>query len=91
MAMTPLERKAAFKAAVTLRQVTMAEAAAALGVSYNHLMLVLAGERVGSTRLEDGIADFVGRTAGEMFEPRAGRDPEATADTSGRKRRRAAP
>lgn len=70
MAMTPLERKAAFKAAVTLRQVTMAEAAASMGVSYNHLLLVLGGERVGSERLERAIADFVGRPAGEMFERR---------------------
>lgn len=70
MAMTPLQRKAAFKAAVTLRQVTMAEAAATLGVSYNHLSLVLGGERIGSARLEEGIASFVGRERGEMFERR---------------------
>jgi len=70
MAMTPLQRKAAFKAAVTLRQVTMAEAAAALGVSYNHLSLVLRGERLGSARLEAGIASFVGRERDEMFERR---------------------
>lgn len=89
MAMTPLERKAAFKAAVTLRQVTMAEAAAALGVSYNHLMLVLAGERVGSARLEDGIAEFVGRTRSQMFDER---EPKGeSAPPQGRKARRAAP
>lgn len=70
MAMTPLERKAAFKAAVTLRQVTMAQAAASVGVSYNHLLLVLGGERIGSERLERAIADFVGRTPAEMFERR---------------------
>jgi hypothetical protein len=70
MAMTPLERKAAFKSAVTLRQVTMAQAAASMGVSYNHLLLVLGGERVGSERLERAIADFVGRSVGEMFERR---------------------
>lgn len=70
MAMTPLQRKAAFKAAVTLRQVTMAEAAGALGVSYNHLSLVLGGERIGSARLEEGIAGFVGRERAEMFERR---------------------
>ena len=67
MAMTPLQRKAAFKAAVTLREVTMAEAAHELGVSYNHLTLVLKGERVGSARLEQEIADFVGRPVGEVF------------------------
>lgn len=82
MAMTPLERKAAFRAAVTLRQVTMAEAATALGVSYNHLSLVLRGERVGSARLEEGIATFVGRDRGEMFErrgPPARRGPKKRA------------
>jgi hypothetical protein len=41
--MTPLERKAAFKAAVTMRQCTAAVAARQLKVSYNHLMLVLNG------------------------------------------------
>lgn len=71
MAMTPLQRKAAFKAAVTLRQVTMAQAAATLGVSYNHLLLVLGGERIGSARLEEAIAAFVGRGRGEMFERRS--------------------
>jgi transcriptional regulator with XRE-family HTH domain len=67
MAMTPLERKAAFRAAVTLRQITMAEAAAELGVSYNHLTLVINGERVGSARLEEGISGVVGRSVSELF------------------------
>lgn len=67
MAMTPLERKAAFRASVTLRQVTMAEAAAQLGISYNHLTLVISGERVGSSRVEEGIAAAIGRPAAEVF------------------------
>ena len=67
MAMTPLERKAAFRAAVTLRQITMVEAAAELGVSYNHLTLVINGERVASVRLEQGIAAFLGRSVNEVF------------------------
>jgi transcriptional regulator with XRE-family HTH domain len=67
MAMTPLQRKAAFRAAVTLRQITMAEAAHELGVSYNHLTLVLKGERVGSARLEQGIAEFVGQPVHDVF------------------------
>ena len=73
MAMTPLERKAAFRSAVTLRQITMAEAAAELGISYNHLTLVIKGERVGSARLEEGIATVVGRSVREVF----GRTPRA--------------
>ena len=67
MAMTPLERKAAFRAAVTLRQMTMAEAAAQLGVSYYHLTLVIKGDRTGSVGLEDGIAAMIGRSPNEVF------------------------
>lgn len=67
MPMTALERRAAFKAAVTLREITMAEAATTVGVSYNHLMLVLAGVRKGSVRLESAIAAFVGVSVAHMF------------------------
>ena len=70
MARTALERKALFKAAVTLQELTMAEAAERLGVSYNHLMLVLRGDRVGSARLERAIAAFIGRPVGELFNGR---------------------
>jgi len=65
--MTPLERKAALRAAVTLRELTMAEAAAELGVSYNHLTLVISGERVGSARLEEAISALIGRPVAEVF------------------------
>jgi len=75
MATTALERKALFKAAVTLRELTMAEAAAMLGVSYNHLTLVLRGERTGSARLVREIAEFVGRDARSLFDGR----PQGTA------------
>lgn len=71
MAMTGLERKALFKAAVTLRELTMAEAATQLGVSYNHLILVLRGDRVGSARLERQIAQFIGRPVRELFRRRS--------------------
>ncbi len=67
MAMTALERKALFKAAVTLHQLTMAQAAAKFGVSYNHLILVLRGDRIGSERLEDAISEFMGRPVREVF------------------------
>jgi transcriptional regulator with XRE-family HTH domain len=72
--MTPLERKAAFRAAVTLRQITMAEAAAELGISYNHLTLVINGERVASARVEEGIAGMIARPVTEVF----GRTPRGT-------------
>lgn len=67
MAMTPLQRKAAFRSAATLRQVTMADAARQLGVSYNHLTLVLRGDRTGSVRLDQAIAAFIGRPVADVF------------------------
>jgi transcriptional regulator with XRE-family HTH domain len=68
MAMSPKERKAAFRAAATMHEVTMANAARRLGVSYNHLMLVLNGDRKGSSALKSRIADFLGCPALEVFE-----------------------
>jgi transcriptional regulator with XRE-family HTH domain len=68
MPMSPLERKAAFRAAATLKEVTMANAARRLGVSYNHLMLVLNGDRKASSALKSRIADFLGCAAPEVFE-----------------------
>jgi plasmid maintenance system antidote protein VapI len=67
MPMTPLQRKAAFRSAATLSEVSMSTAARRLGVSYNHLMLVLAGTREGSVELKTRVAEFVGRQPAEMF------------------------
>jgi transcriptional regulator with XRE-family HTH domain len=64
---TPAQRKAAFQAAYTLKEITAAEAARRLGVSYNHLVLVLAGERAGSTALQQRIANFLQRPVTEVF------------------------
>ncbi len=76
--MAPLERKAAFKAAVTLHQLTAAEAARLFKISYNHLMLVLSGDRKGSQRVRHAIAAFLGRTDIEVFGIRVQRvAPEA--------------
>jgi transcriptional regulator with XRE-family HTH domain len=83
MAMNALERKAAFKAAVTLSQVTAAQAARNLKVSYNHLMLVLNGERTGSERLCRDIAAFLGCTDVEVFGNRTQRvapEPHSTTE-----------
>lgn len=78
MPLTPLERRALFKAAITLRGVTMAQAAESLGVSYNHLTLVLRGDRVASERLEDGVAAFIGRPVEEVFARNAPRRPRGS-------------
>jgi len=67
MAMTPLQRKAAFRSAVTLKRMTMSAAAASLGVSYNHLMLVLAGERLGSKALKAKIAALFEAQVSDVF------------------------
>lgn len=65
--LTPLQRKAAFKATCTLKELSAAEAARRLEVSYNHLMLVLNGERTGSAALQRRIAQFLGRPVAEVF------------------------
>jgi len=67
--MSPLERRAAFKAAIVLRQTTVTQATQELGVSYNHLALVLKGERKGSQQLESRIAAFIGCSREEVFAP----------------------
>lgn len=73
--MTPLERRAAFRYAAALQNITMATAARRLGVSYNHLMLVLTNQRDGSNRLKKGVAAFVGRRVEDVF----GEDPAPAA------------
>ncbi len=65
--MTPLERKAAFKATVTMLETTGAKAVKQLGVSYNHLSLVLQGKRVGSKRLRMAFAKFIDRPERDVF------------------------
>jgi hypothetical protein len=45
----------------------MAQAAVKLGVSYNHLTLVLKNERQGSRRLELAIAAFLGLPHRQVF------------------------
>jgi hypothetical protein len=83
MAMTPLERKAAFRAAATLQGITMNAAARTLGVSYNNLMLVLAGPeghkegREGSAGLQARIAQFLGCSVDEVFPVHPGRQTRA--------------
>jgi hypothetical protein len=65
--MSPVERRAAFKHSVTLMQITACNAARKLRVSYNHLMLVLNGDRFGSTRLRAAIAEFLGMPESQVF------------------------
>lgn len=70
IALTPLERKAAFVAAVTLRQSTRMRAAKEIGVSWQHLRCVLEDERVGSLELKRRIAIYVGLPIEQLFPDR---------------------
>lgn len=80
MAMTPLERKAAFKAAVTLRQMTQAEAAKEVfGVTWFHLVEGIAGRRSLRPELRKRFASFIGKTVEEVF---------GAQDAVGRRRRK---
>lgn len=65
--MSPVKRRAAFKHSVTLMQITACNAARKLRVSYNHLMLVLNGDRFGSARLRAAIAEFLGVPESQVF------------------------
>ncbi len=67
--MTPLERLAAVKAAVVLRQTTMTKVAQECAVSYNHWWLVLHGKRNGSVALKSKIARLIERPVGDVFPP----------------------
>jgi transcriptional regulator with XRE-family HTH domain len=71
MAMTPLQRKAALRFTVTLKQMTLGETARFLRVSYNHLMLVIAGERIPSAALKERLAAFLDVPVTELFETTA--------------------
>jgi transcriptional regulator with XRE-family HTH domain len=75
MAMTPLERKAALRSVATLKQMTLGQTARHLAVSYNHLMLVIAGERVPGAALKQRIAAFLEMPIGRLFEGTPGADP----------------
>jgi transcriptional regulator with XRE-family HTH domain len=65
--MSPLKRRAAFKHSVALARITACDAARKLRVSYNHLMLVLNGDRFGSARVRAAIAEFLGAPESQVF------------------------
>lgn len=65
--LTDIERLAEFKKAIALAQTTTLLSAKTLGVSYNHLFLVLKGERLGSEALERRIAEFLSLPVAVVF------------------------
>lgn len=72
MAMTPLQRKAAFKAAVTMNQTTLDAAATdACGVTWFHLSEGLANRRALSAEVQAKFAAYIGRSVRSVFGPAA--------------------
>jgi len=72
MPFTPIERKAAFMAAVTLKKTNKTAAAETLEVSWTHLECVLDGTRIGSAVLKDRIAEYIGIPSARFWaEPKA--------------------
>ena len=70
MPFTPLERKAVFMAAVTMKETVKTKAAPEdLGVSWQHLDAVLLGERDGSKGLRERVAEYVGVPVDEFWTP----------------------
>lgn len=67
MAMTPLERKAAFKHAVTMNRTTQEAASAEMGVTYYHLSEGIAGRRSLSAELKEKFAAYIGKSPVEVF------------------------
>jgi hypothetical protein len=71
MPMSELERKAAFKSAVTMKQTTMEKAARdEMGVSIHHLNEGLANRRVLSEAVEERFAAYIDRPRLEVFAER---------------------
>jgi hypothetical protein len=68
MPMSELERKAAFKSAVTMKRTTMERAARdVMGVSVHHLSEGLAGNRVLSEAVQERFAAFIGSNRAAVF------------------------
>lgn len=68
MAMTALERKAAFASAVTTKETTLhAAAATACGVTWFHLAEGIAGRRALSAEVKAKFAAYIGRAVTDVF------------------------
>lgn len=68
MPMSEIERKAAFKSAVTMKRTTMEQAAKDdMGVSVHHLSEGLANRRVMSEAVEERFSAYIGRKRTDVF------------------------
>lgn len=79
MPLTPLQRKAAFAHAVTMRETNRSAAALSMGRSATHVDLVLAGVRTGSDELKQKLADYCGHTVEAFWGPAIAHVPTARA------------
>lgn len=71
MPMSELERKAAFKATVTMNRTTMEKAARdVMGVSFHHLSEGLANRRALSEAVEERFSAYIGRKRADVFAER---------------------
>lgn len=68
--LTPLQRKAAFAAAVELHETTKSAASTDLGVSWTHLLLCLEGVRTPSEELAQRIAGYCEIERDRFWRPR---------------------
>jgi hypothetical protein len=69
VALSPLQRKAAFAAAVELNETNKGAAAESLGVSWTHLVLCMEGQRTPSSDLAARVAEYVGLPIEEFWGP----------------------
>lgn len=70
VALSPLQRKAAFASAVELNETTKGGAAETIGVTWTHLLLCMEGERTPSVELAERVARYVGMASDEFWGPR---------------------
>lgn len=59
------------KGVLAVRRITQRSVASALGCDYRHLSAVLNGERRGSERLKQRLAEYLGRPVTELFDTEA--------------------
>ena len=62
MPLSPLQRKAAFAHAITMRETTKTAAAMSLGYSLTHIEATMSGERVASDELKAKLAEYCAHT-----------------------------
>ncbi|MGI8766170.1 MAG: hypothetical protein ACR2KM_06630 [Gemmatimonadaceae bacterium] len=60
MALTPLERRAAFAHSVTMHETSKGDGALSIGYSWTHVDGVMEGTRPGSEEMKAAVAEYCG-------------------------------